>query len=188
MFLYWLESAIIGVFTVLKMLRTEGNLVSNESIKMTINGETVKAPQANPFSAKLFYVPFFTIHYGLFMIVHLVFLLAFFGSTLFTLNSSGSLDFGGVLVGFLSLVFSHAMSYRINFIGKGEYKVLNASQLMMSPYPRIIVMYLTVLFGGFFAMFSGQSVTALALLVILKTAVDIASHSFEHGQIAKRLL
>jgi hypothetical protein len=190
MFLFWLESAVIGFFTVRKMLKAEGDPASFAQFKINgkvVNQESSKFP--NPFSAKLFYVPFFAFHYGMFMFVHLIFLVIFFGPHQWINKaSSTSFDTFGILLGFASLVFSHAFSYYSNFIGKKEYQVVSADQLFMSPYPRIIVMHLTIIFGGMLMLMSGYSAAGLALMVILKIVTDLAAHLFEHSQMGRRLL
>jgi hypothetical protein len=171
------------------MLKAEGETMGNlSSMSITLNGRSIQSIQRDPFSAKLFFVPFFFVHYGLFMFVHLIFLVIFFGVIPASQGVPHVFDFGGVLIGFLSLLFSHSMSYKANFIGKGEYKVVSAGQLFISPYPRIIVMHLTVILGGFFAMRAEQAVGALTIMIVMKIIVDVISHMFEHGQIAKRLI
>lgn len=161
MFLYWAESAIIGGFTVLKILRSEAS--DNQT-------------QAANTASKAFFLTFFPIHYGIFMSVHLVFILVLFG-----IFSEG-FTFLNIFWSFLSLLASHTISYFTNYIGNKEYKKLSPDQLFMLPYPRIFVMHLTILLGSFFVIATGQSIIALALLVILKIIVDIASHLFEHSQ------
>lgn len=191
MILFWLESAIIGFFTIRKMMRAEGTESMLGTTRIIINGKPLSEIQQqsqNPFSAKLFYIPFFSLHYGIFMFVHLIILVSFFAIVPAIQGERIRFDFWGVAIGFLSLLFSHTMSYKMNFISKGEYKVMNASQLFFSPYPRIIVMHLTLILGGIFAFQAGQSVVAIGIMVVLKIITDLGAHMFEHGQIAKRLL
>ena len=59
---FWTENLVIGFYTVLKML--------------VASGENAKP------AAKLFTVPFFCLHYGIFTLVHGVFVVALFGSIL----------------------------------------------------------------------------------------------------------
>jgi hypothetical protein len=55
--------------------------------------------------------------------------------------------------------------------------------LMTAPYSRITVMQLTLIFGGWVILLLGSPVPALALLVVLKTAVDFSAHNAEHRRI-----
>ena len=66
MFLFWSENAIIGVLNVLKML--------------TANPESPVS-----WAGKLFIIPFFCVHYGMFTFVHGIFVIALFGGGLTTL-------------------------------------------------------------------------------------------------------
>ncbi len=145
MLLYWFESLVIGFFTVLKMMKTGGSS---------------------------FDVPFFMMHYGLFMFVHLIFLCVFFFSWPIALLS--------LFVVAASLFVSHLISYYSNFILNGEFKSISSDDLFWRPYPRIIVMHLVVIFGGMIALSTGESKNALALLIILKTLADLAVHIFQH--------
>ncbi|MEO8581344.1 MAG: DUF6498-containing protein [Patescibacteria group bacterium] len=153
MVLYWLENVLIGVFTVQKMKRAEaGNL------------DSVQAERS-------FFIPFFTIHFGMFTLVHGIFVLIFFYSP--------EASLWGIFLTFLSMCLSHFISYQTNYLGRGEYLHTSVERLFISPYPRVIVMHLTVILGGFFVL-SNHSVYALVILVILKTLADLGSHLFEH--------
>jgi hypothetical protein len=51
---------------------------------------------------------------------------------------------------------------------------------MTAPYNRIIVMHLTLLFGGWVIMLIGMPSAALVILIALKTLVDAHAHRNEH--------
>ena len=51
---------------------------------------------------------------------------------------------------------------------------------MSAPYNRIVVMQLTVIFGGWIIMLLKNPVPALVLLVAIKTVVDFRAHRKEH--------
>jgi hypothetical protein len=53
---------------------------------------------------------------------------------------------------------------------------------MMAPYRRIIVMHLTIIFGGWLVLLLETPAPALALLVALKTVVDLRAHRREHAK------
>ena len=48
--------------------------------------------------------------------------------------------------------------------------------VMMTPYGRVIVMHLTILFGAALAAMFETKLAAFILLIALKIAVDIAAH------------
>lgn len=189
MVLYWLESAVIGFFTVQKMRKAEGEtLGALSTVHIELNGQRIQHLHQQPKSGKFFLLPFFMMHYGGFMFVHLIFVIVMFGVLPAVQSQEKVFDLFGIFLGTASLIVSHWISYQSNYIGKGEYKVTSAGQLFLSPYARIIVMHLTIILGGLFAQSTGQSVAALALMIFLKTLVDLGSHLFEHGKIQKRLI
>ena len=51
---------------------------------------------------------------------------------------------------------------------------------MGKPYGRVVVLHLTILFGGFGVQALGSPLWALLLLVVLKTGIDLAAHVREH--------
>ena len=52
------------------------------------------------------------------------------------------------------------------------------------PYGRVIVLHLTVLFGGWIVMLLGSPLFALVVLVALKTAADWRAHRAERQKFA----
>lgn len=171
LFLYWSESAIIGFFNVIKMALALGiSLKRNEAV----------APMANAIQ-KIFMIPFFIIHYGGFMIVHLVFIIVLFGPISTMSNRDQIIStFLVVILGWLSLTISHGISFYTNYLQKKEYETATINGLMMQPYGRIIIMHLTIIFGAFILILTGGPAWVLALMVILKTGLDLRAHRKEH--------
>jgi hypothetical protein len=172
--LFWIENIIVGIFNVFKML--------------------IASP-ANPGSwlAKVFLIPFFCFHYGMFTLVHGVFVFGFFGGY-FTSGASfpdeGSLfkaisdsQLGWAI---LALLLSHTVSFAVNYVGKGEYKNASLQGLMGQPYSRVVLLHLTIIIGGFLVMALGSPVFALLILVLLKIFIDIQSHVREHKKYVEK--
>ncbi len=160
---YWAENLAVGFFNILRMRKARGAL---RSTGMTLNGRPVTE------AGRTSLIIFFTFHYGFFTLGHGVFVLVLFGR-----QFEGSPR--DLVIGALGLAVSHGISYRKNFIGLGEYKKVSFADLFWQPYSRIVVMHLTIIFGGALAGASGSPVGALILLVALKTLVDLASHLAE---------
>jgi len=165
MFLYWLESAIIGFFNIFKIIKVSGFL-------------------------SIMQVPFFIVHYGGFMAVHLVFIIALFSpikdagffpsfSLLFSL-------IGAVILPFIALFISHGISFYINFVKKHEHKAYKGKDPMTAPYKRIILMHFTIIFGGWLILLLNTPVLALVLLIALKTFFDLKAHIKEHASLAQK--
>jgi Na+(H+)/acetate symporter ActP len=51
---------------------------------------------------------------------------------------------------------------------------------MGEPYGRIMLMHLTIIFGGWIAMAFDNVLPALMLLIGLKIAVDVSAHLKQH--------
>jgi hypothetical protein len=164
--LYWSESAIIGFYTVAKMVVAK---LPPKQVKLYAGSENASMA-AN--ALKFFYIPFFIVHYGGFMLGHLVFIMVLFAP-------SFSLGFlAGMAVGFASLLVSHGVSFVTNYLEKKEYEKTSIDRLMFSPYPRIIAMHLTIIFGAFIN-------APLVILIAGKTAIDLWSHLEERKKYAR---
>lgn len=161
-FLYWLENVVIGV-------RTLASMIANAAVAGGVN-----------WLAVIFFGGFFTFHYGLFCFGHGVFVLAFFGGNL---SGDSILDVVGVarrvlvsetnlLIGFASIVIWQAVQFVI-FLTGGEVRRTNILELMGSPYPRIIVLHLTIIAGGFVLVLLNQPLAGLVVLALIKMAFDV---------------
>jgi uncharacterized protein DUF6498 len=170
--LYWLENVVVGLFNVLRMLIADPD-----------------DPAA--WAGKLFMIPFFCVHYGMFTFVHGVFVFALFGKSQFgepfhvLANILPAIQRTGLGFAALSIAASHAVSFGVNYVHGGEYRHVSLSQLMAQPYTRVIVLHLTILFGGFLMMALGSPVYGLLLLVGIKTGVDVAAHRAERRKLAE---
>ena len=163
--LYWLENVVVGGFNVGKLLLAQ--------------------PQEPAYSVgKLFLIPFFVFHFGLFTLVHGVFVFALFGAkSLPRFDSLAKLPAAirayHLGWGVLALVVSHGLSFYWNYFENGEYRRASLPILMMQPYARLVVLHLAVLFGGWIVLTLGSPLLALLVLVALKTAADVRAHQAE---------
>lgn len=153
--LYWLENIVIGIYNFLRILfarKTVGGIQKNSS-----------------------YAFFFLLHYGIFNLVQGA-ILAFtiLNKSSFILND----DYAGLLVFFVALMISHGFSFFYNYIGKKEYLNVSARIQMFSPYGRVVVMHLTILFGLGASIYTESSF--MILFVILKMIFDLLAHANVH--------
>jgi hypothetical protein len=219
LFVYWLESAVVGFFNVIKMAQAEGPVpragpdgadagIEKGSGQLSMQGsseasrapagviqaaqQAARAPRAQSpgapspqppvtslgqalfAAARVPLILFFLVHYGLFMTVHLVFLLSFF--------SLPRLPVAQWLLTTLLLFTSHGISYLVYFIGRGESRSISASEQMARPYGRIAVMHLTIIFGAMVLQALHAPAVVLALLVGFKILFDLASHFRSHAR------
>ena len=157
--LYWAESAIILLFSLVKVGLVAG-------------------------VAAAFLIPFFIVHAGIFMLVHLVFI-----ATLFVDRpDAGWLSFARDLgLAAVVLFASHFVSFLQNVVRRSE-RAANAQAVMVGFYGRIVVMQLTIIAGGFLTLALGSPIWALALLVLLKTGADAMAHLRERRKASGRVV
>jgi len=166
--LFWSENVVIGFFNVLRMLLSE-----------------IRNPLK--WIGKVFLIPFFCFHYGMFTAIHGLFLVILFSGV----QPQGSPeDMMNRIPGFifeyrleyavLAVVVSHAFSFIYNYILKGEYRRSKLEALMGLPYTRVIILHLTIIFGGFILMSMGSPVLGLILFIFIKIYMDVKLHKREH--------
>jgi hypothetical protein len=181
LFLFWLENVIIGIVNVLKIIFA-GTGASN--------GLSSQA-RLIFFAAKLFLIPFFCIHYGLFTLVHGVFIIGLFDKGV---HHGFGISFPLILQvirdnhlqwPFAGLVVSHLISFFWDFLWRGEFRQANPLELMKQPYSRVVVMQLTIIIGGFLMMALHSPEAGLVFLVILKTGIDLHGYQAERERISK---
>jgi hypothetical protein len=160
LWIYWGQSVIIGYYNVHRIVDLD---------RFSTDGFFSKIPQVvSSDETQRCTAVCFALHYGLFHLVYGVFLL-----TTFRIHPGFPLP--GVLSCILAFWFTHRFSYRYN---RGRDRVVpNIGSLMFFPYVRIIPMNLVILLGGHFA---GDDTLTLVLLLLLKTAADVAMHVIEH--------
>ncbi len=175
--LYWLENGIVGVFNVLKMALAQGPLDTRAG-----------TPEVVTRVARLTLIPFFIVHYGIFWVVHGVFVLSLplftgLGSTADQGEAVGPRwDF--VVWGALALAISHGASFVFNYLGRGEYRTARLGLLMFSPYVRLVALHVTIILGGMLSIALGSPVGSMIVLVAIKIAIDLALHVREHRRAA----
>ena len=166
--LYWSENVVVGAFNIVRMAVAEPRDIT-----------------AN--ASKLFLIPFFTVHYGMFTFVHGMFVLALFGPGGPSMSPAALLAAvraAGIGYGVLAIALSHGFSLVHNYLGSGEFKRTSPSALMAQPYARVVVLHLTILAGGFLAKAAGAPVAALVVLIALKTGIDLRAHLAERRKLA----
>lgn len=170
---FWCENVLIGFFNILRILCA---------------GWRRRNPVALPNAA------FFTLHYGMFTAVHGVFVFEMFGpsedaravAASFPPDLFAVLQLPGAGVALSALFLSHLFSFLVRFIGDGEIDRTSFGALMMAPYGRVVILHLVILFGGFLVHITGDARWALALLVGIKIAFDLAAHKISHEKLAAR--
>ncbi len=185
--LYWLETAIIGFWTALRIIINPSTI--------DVNGRPMNQMGLG---GRIGLALFIAVHAGIFMAVHLVFLWGLFSG-----DWSGRIHGIGDFVRELIigtdlwiplallfvvrgwLVLSPPVRRRWSVAGEDEGGVIaGGDNFIVDLYLRIFVMQATIIIGAWFALMAGSSTAALALLVVLKTAAEV-SYDAIMRQVAK---
>ncbi len=164
MILYWLESVIVGFLNVVRMIKINNNSLNSK------------------------FIPFFIVHFTIFMFVYLFFILSIFKPHLNEFNNQveGIVSlfkyFSNIFISFSLLFLSHGISFAYNFVYKKEYKKINLKKQMLKPYRRIVIMHFVLIFSSIIMTRLNITidVSAILVLVVLKIFFDLISHIKEH--------
>lgn len=167
--LFWMENVIVGIFFALRML-------------------TIDPRDPALWMAKLFLVPFFCFHYGMFTAIHGAFVFSVFGKnyavrelSVFGPATQAASDYG-LWLPIAVLLASHLFSFVWNWLVGGELRRAQLTRTMMQPYARVVVLHVAIILGGIAATALGSPVWALLVLVGLKIGLDLKAHVKEHSK------
>jgi hypothetical protein len=149
--LYWIENVIVYLSTILRLLTVE--------------------PRDE------FMTTFFPIHYGIFTFVHGVFAIVFAGLTGWFL---GTALYWIVVVA--AMLLSELVDLGLNWFGRGENRVASPARVAVAPYPRMLAMHGAIIAGALLVFGlhpTRHEVTAVAILCVAKTMIDLAFHLVE---------
>ena len=194
LYTYWCENLIIGLFTVLKMLKTKIYLDNIQSNNPNLNTNDVGESNNSKISS------FIWVYCGASFLYYIVI-------AILTTESSETVLFNlphQIIVPVCFIFLSHTFSYVVNFIIGAEYKKLSLDEEIKMPIRRLVIVHLTVTLGSlvikgvgvvlmiimalFFGLTIPQSATGVVLMIIMvlaKIFLDIIAHLQEHNGIKK---
>ncbi len=179
--LFWVENAVIGAWNVVRILTARGDGRASGRRRSRSTGGRPRASRS-PFAL------FFCVHYGLFCLVHAVFT----GFVAYTLGVEASFLFLGLPI--VLIVIRYTVEVYSVWFGAGQRDVVSPAKAMLQPYPRIIVLHVTVLIAFAVTLsqldgssvpellqptvtalgsLAGQDVWLVLLLIGLKTVADV---------------
>jgi hypothetical protein len=181
MFIYWSQSVIIGLFSVISLLGADTDaLLADLQKPIDERGGSDKITPRFVWFYKCMLAGFFALHYGLFHWGYYEFIVesGLFGAVNFA-DPNIWLSCG---LFFANHLYSH-ITYRRKGPKDGEY----ITEQFITPYRRIIPMHMTIIFGSIviFALqiFGIEStMPVLVLFLLIKTYSDITAHLIKHYQ------
>lgn len=168
--LFWLENVVIGVLNALRMVAADPG-------------------DRAAWAGKLFLIPFFCVHYGMFTAIHGLFVFTLFGGEpylalidgLWTGDAARAvIEAFALWPAFAALAASHLFSFLFNYLGHGEYRDARPRAVMFAPYGRVVVLHVTIIFGGILTQELQSPLWALLLLIAFKIVLDLHAHVREH--------
>lgn len=178
-FIYWVQSVIIGVFTVVTLLSADPADLGPDAEMAKVTTPDGKTVASIPSRIILFALAgFFAVHYGLFHFVYFSFIVE---GGIF-----GPVNFGapGIPLSCGLFFANHLYSYFYHRDGTrkdGEF----ITRTFTEPYNRIIPMHLTIIFGSMIVLVLevlGITTTmpVLVFFLLLKTYLDVKMHIRKH--------
>lgn len=168
LFVYFLETIIIGVFNALKMYCT---------IKFTKSTGYVM-------------IPFFLFHYGFFVAIQSI-----FGFALFSIddhstfkepfhiieNYSIILNLEDMKYVLPAIILTHLNKFFLDFIKNKKYLKFTTDEIMTKPYLRIFIQQFVVIISFFFMVVGKAGAIAAILLILFRLIVDLVMESVKEN-------
>ena len=175
MFLYWMESVLIGVFNVGRMMVAERDQVG--------------------WIIKLVLISCFAALYGFLTLALGGALLGLFGeASLRPGASTGNLtwqEIGGLFhhrslwLGVAGLAGSHAYSFVTNYLRGGEYRRVSPIDLILRPFGRVLFMQVAVFVGAWLFLELRKPPAFFLPVILLKILLDAIAHIRERVRLAE---
>ena len=165
MLVYWMQSMIIGVCSVIRILCLDRFSAEN----LRINNQMLTEEPASKFKV----AGFFMVHYGGFHFLYMMFL-----------SHAREQRSGGFALGLLLCTIVFAINHGYSLVQNVRRDAIgkpNLGTLMQLPYARIVPMHFTIVLGGWL---SGTAFVFF-LFAALKIVADVVMHTVEHHVLAK---
>lgn len=160
--LYWIENAIVGLFTLPRILMAEGR-------NPEVAGQ--KKPPTRTGTAL-----FFVFHYGIFWVVHGVFA-AVLAASFPRVEGDGVWTTGSFALAVLAMVATHGVMFWRSWIRTDARRTASPIDEMFRPYGRLIVLHVTVLLGAFGLSQLGAPAWTITLLCVGKMILELGAET-----------
>lgn len=172
--LYWLETGIVGLFTILKVLFARAPVPHHEPVTLQ---QMKTAPWAKTLPlaladwgllGKLLLSLFFSFPYVMWMALQGLILYIFLAIT-----GPYGWPLYAVRWGFVCLFASHALSFAVDYLASGESLRTSPEECVETPFHRLAILQLALGGGGWLAHQMGHAAYVMSLFVIAKIVIDL---------------
>ncbi len=161
--LYAIETIVVGLFHLVKMFFI--SFLTEKDSKQKLLG--------------MFYMAFFSVHYGIFVFVQTTFFFVFLAmedknvsSSIGLENFKTILQLPGFQVGLIFMIFSYALPFYFIFFRSNYYRTVQIESYIFQPYLRIFIQQFVAIIPGFFVIFGKAGFVAAVLLIIIRGVTD----------------
>ncbi|MDP3696681.1 MAG: DUF6498-containing protein [Candidatus Taylorbacteria bacterium] len=191
LFTYWVQTGIIGYFSLLKIKKVAE--FSPAELPIRVMAFAVRRSK----KAKLV-TEIIRDYRGVYLfgmvasIIPLIFFTGYASKGVFNFSVFSSSfyitalavrdSFGIIVFGSLLFVLNHGYSYIVNFVGKKEFLHSNLAIQLSDPIERVGTIWAAVFLGITMLGFIPHLIAILIVLVIFKTMFDVYEHLKEHGR------
>jgi hypothetical protein len=173
--LYWLESAIVGFFTVLKVFFASAPVPQHSPVTFQMlwtapHTKTLPFLVADlGFIGKLLLSVFFLFPFGMYMA-----LIGMMLYLLLPLMGPGAMPtLLGLKWGILGLFLSHAVAFAWDYLALGEFRRTSPGDCVNDPFHRLAIIMLALVSGGGISHTLGNSVYIMSVFVLAKIVIDL---------------
>ena len=172
--LYWLETGIVGVFTILRVLFAAAPGPAGG--RLTVNQlRTAPASVTLPLAmaqwgifGKLLLSLFFAFPYALFMVMQGYILYIFMA-----IVGPYGWPLPAVKWGLLALFGSHALGFAVDYLASGEFRRTGAEECVQTPFHRLAIMQIVLGCGGWASSSFGHTAYIMSVFVLVKLVIDL---------------
>jgi hypothetical protein len=181
LFIYWVQSLVIGLFAVIRILSFRTDLITaSPSFEKVMRGRDEGDLARAALAIKLAMAGFFAFHYGFFHYGYYEFLAAL------GLLAGVSLSDPFLLLACGAFFAHHAYSFFYHRETPGP-AATYLKETFTYPYHRIIPLHTTIIFGTFISMIAMAFSVDLSMIILVfflgvKTLVDVRMHIRKHRE------
>ena len=168
LFVYFLETIIIGVFNALKMFCT------------------IQLGNSKGYGT----IVFFLFHYGFFIAIQSIFAFAIFsmGDAVVFKEPFDLIHNYGIILhlqdikyALPAIIFTHLGKFFTDFLGHQKYLKFDIQEIMFSPYVRIFIQQFVVILSSFFIIISESGMIAAILLILFRFFIDLVMEAIKEN-------